>query len=285
MPRFSYDPFDPVVMADPRPYYRVLRDDYPVYYIDKWDTFALSRFADIWQVLESNDGTFVASEGTLPAATVLAEHNDGPVADPSAAPHAVSRQLRHADLRRCAAVYLGAVPAQGGREIGRANSRAGQRAPRRITSARDVRSDPGVRRHRRGLGGVRIAGFAGRSRPRRAGHRQCRQPGPAGKRRGGGQRPTRLSRVFGAHRAAPPGRSGRRHIADRGQPHRLPTAGRFRAQRHRSRRPDAWRVHRRDRDGAEDRRARIVGAEQPTQSRWRLYVPISRPMSRSRATR
>ena len=72
MPRFSYDPFDPVVMADPRPYYRVLRDDYPVYYIDKWDTFALSRFADIWQVLESNNGTFVASEGTLPAATVLA---------------------------------------------------------------------------------------------------------------------------------------------------------------------------------------------------------------------
>ncbi len=69
---FSYDPFDPAVMADPLPYYRVLRDEHPVYYIDKWDTYALSRFADIWAVLEINDGTFVASEGTLPAATVLA---------------------------------------------------------------------------------------------------------------------------------------------------------------------------------------------------------------------
>ena len=39
----------------------------------------MSRFADIWDVLEVNDGTFVASEGTLPAATVLAQHNDGPV--------------------------------------------------------------------------------------------------------------------------------------------------------------------------------------------------------------
>ena len=104
MPRFSYDPFDPLVMADPRPYYRVLRDDYPVYYIDKWDTFALSRFADIWQVLESNDGTFVASEGTLPAATVLAEHNDGPVADPPLHPmpfHANFDTPIYDDVRRC----------------------------------------------------------------------------------------------------------------------------------------------------------------------------------------
>src|SRR6516162_4421791 len=73
--QFSYDPFDPAVMADPLPYYRVLRDGHPVYYVEKWDTFALSRFSDIWGVLEINDGTFVASEGTLPAATVLAQHN------------------------------------------------------------------------------------------------------------------------------------------------------------------------------------------------------------------
>src|SRR3984885_3462304 len=82
MKEFAYDPFDPAVMADPLPYYRVLRERYPVYYLPKWDTFALSRFADIWDVLAVNDGTFVASEGTLPAATVLARHNQGPVADP-----------------------------------------------------------------------------------------------------------------------------------------------------------------------------------------------------------
>jgi cytochrome P450 len=82
MQGFSYDPFDPAVMADPLPYYRVLRDEHPVYYLDKWDTFALSRFSDIWDVLAVNDGTFVASEGTLPPAATLAHHNDGPVDDP-----------------------------------------------------------------------------------------------------------------------------------------------------------------------------------------------------------
>lgn len=92
MQEFRYDPFDPAVMADPLPYYRVLRDRHPVYYLPKWDTFALSRFDDIWDVLALNDGTFVASEGTLPPATVLARHNQGPVADPPLHPmpfHAV----------------------------------------------------------------------------------------------------------------------------------------------------------------------------------------------------
>lgn len=86
MPDFSYDPFDPAVMADPFPHYRVLRDHHPLYYVEKWDTYAVSRFADVWDVLEINDGTFVASEGTLPAATVLAHHNDGPVPDPPVHP-------------------------------------------------------------------------------------------------------------------------------------------------------------------------------------------------------
>ncbi len=101
---FSYDPFDPAVMADPLPYYRVLRDEHPVYYIEKWDTYALSRFSDIWDVLEVNDGTFVASEGTLPAATVLAAHNDGPVADPPLHPmpfHANFDNPIYDGVRRC----------------------------------------------------------------------------------------------------------------------------------------------------------------------------------------
>lgn len=101
---FSYDPFDPAVMADPLPYYRVLRDEHPVYYIPKWDTYALSRFADIWRVLEINDGTFVASEGTLPAATVLANHNDGPVPDPPLHPmpfHANFDAPIYDSVRRC----------------------------------------------------------------------------------------------------------------------------------------------------------------------------------------
>ncbi|ORV84134.1 cytochrome P450 [Mycolicibacterium iranicum] len=101
-----YDPFDPAVMADPLPFYRVLRDEHPVYYLDKWDTFALSRFDDIWNVLEINDGTFVASDGTLPAATVLAEHHDGPVPDPPLHPmpfHANFDSPIYDEVRRCTA--------------------------------------------------------------------------------------------------------------------------------------------------------------------------------------
>ncbi|MGD1205334.1 cytochrome P450 [Mycobacterium seoulense] len=90
-------------MANPLPYYRILRDHHPVYYMPQWDTFALSRFEDIWQVLEVNDGTFVASEGTLPAASVLAKHNSGPVADPPLHPlpfHAVFDTDLYAEIRR-----------------------------------------------------------------------------------------------------------------------------------------------------------------------------------------
>ena len=49
---FRYNPFDADVMADPLPYYRVLRDEHPVYYIDELDTYALSRFDDIWTVIK-----------------------------------------------------------------------------------------------------------------------------------------------------------------------------------------------------------------------------------------
>ena len=100
---FSYDPFDAEVMANPLPYYRILRDQYPVYYMPQWDTFALSRFEDIWRVLEVNDGTFVATEGTLPPASVLARHNPGPLEDPPLHPlpfHAVFDADLYGEIRR-----------------------------------------------------------------------------------------------------------------------------------------------------------------------------------------
>jgi cytochrome P450 len=100
---FTYDPFDEQVMANPLPYYRILREHFPVYYMPQWDTFALSRFDDIWRVLEVNDGTFVASEGTLPAAAVLAKHNGGPVDDPPLHPlpfHAVFDADLYGEIRR-----------------------------------------------------------------------------------------------------------------------------------------------------------------------------------------
>lgn len=99
----NYDPFDAAVMANPLPYYRILRDHHPVYYMPQWDTFALSRFEDIWKVLEVNNGTFVASEGTLPAASVLAQHNSGPVDDPPLHPlpfHAMFDADLYGEIRR-----------------------------------------------------------------------------------------------------------------------------------------------------------------------------------------
>jgi cytochrome P450 len=100
---FKYDPFDAEVMANPLPYYRMLRDHHPLYYMPQWDTFALSRFEDIWRVLEVNDGTFVASEGTLPPTAVLAKHNCGPVDDPPLHPlpfHAVFDTDLYGEIRR-----------------------------------------------------------------------------------------------------------------------------------------------------------------------------------------
>lgn len=125
---FSYDPFDPAVMADPLPYYRVLRDHHPVYYVPKWDLYALSRFDDIWEVLAVGDGTFVASEGTLPAANVLAHHNTGPVPDPPLTPlpfHAVFDKPIYDDP---AAAVTG-VSAPVGDRLGGADPHAGQSAP------------------------------------------------------------------------------------------------------------------------------------------------------------
>ena len=44
----DYDPFAESVRNDPQPWYRRLRDEAPAYYIERYDTWALSRFADVW---------------------------------------------------------------------------------------------------------------------------------------------------------------------------------------------------------------------------------------------
>jgi cytochrome P450 len=83
---FQYDPFSPEAMSDPLPVYRILRDHYPVYYSEQYDTFFVSRFADAWDVLMQGDNTFLGTEGTVVSRARLLKHNDGPVPDPPLAP-------------------------------------------------------------------------------------------------------------------------------------------------------------------------------------------------------
>jgi cytochrome P450 len=61
----DYDPFAPAVMDDPQPVYRRLRDEAPAYYLPKYDAWALSRFADVWEC--SAHSAFSAAKGTTPS--------------------------------------------------------------------------------------------------------------------------------------------------------------------------------------------------------------------------
>jgi len=62
----DYDPFsDEVIHGDNHGIYKRLRDESPVHYLKKWDTYALSRFDDVWWACEGN---FVSSaKGTSTA--------------------------------------------------------------------------------------------------------------------------------------------------------------------------------------------------------------------------
>ena len=42
-----WDPFDKDLRVDPHPLWRRLRDEAPVYYNDRYDFWAMSRFADV----------------------------------------------------------------------------------------------------------------------------------------------------------------------------------------------------------------------------------------------
>src|SRR6185436_20803595 len=45
----SYNPFaHEIIHGDPHPIYKRLRDEAPAYYIERYDCWALSRFADVW---------------------------------------------------------------------------------------------------------------------------------------------------------------------------------------------------------------------------------------------
>jgi len=59
----DYDPFSQEVMDDPLPVYRRLRDESPVHYLPRHETWALSRFEDVWRASE-DDEHLTALRGT-----------------------------------------------------------------------------------------------------------------------------------------------------------------------------------------------------------------------------
>ena len=61
-----YNPFmDDVLYGDPYPVYARMRREDPVYYVEEYDAWFLSRFEDIWRAGPDFEH-FTATEGTTP---------------------------------------------------------------------------------------------------------------------------------------------------------------------------------------------------------------------------
>ncbi|MBK7947878.1 MAG: cytochrome P450 [Deltaproteobacteria bacterium] len=63
----DYNPFaDAIIHGDPLPIYKRLRDEAPAYYLEEFDTWALSRFEDIWKA-SADMKNLTAANGTTSA--------------------------------------------------------------------------------------------------------------------------------------------------------------------------------------------------------------------------
>jgi cytochrome P450 len=83
-----YDPYDAELARDPYPTYRRLRDEAPLYHNDKYDFYAVSRYADCspglpdWETYRSGRGAIIElikANLELPAGTLIFE--DPPIHD------------------------------------------------------------------------------------------------------------------------------------------------------------------------------------------------------------
>lgn len=61
----AYDPYSPEALENPLALYRQLRDDAPCYFIEKRNSWALSRFQDVWDA-HTDTRHFTAIHGTMP---------------------------------------------------------------------------------------------------------------------------------------------------------------------------------------------------------------------------
>jgi cytochrome P450 len=83
-----YDPYDFEIDGDPHPVWKRMRDEAPLYYNDKYDFFALSRFDDVekglvdWQTYRSGRGSvleLIRADIEIPPGAILFE--DPPIHD------------------------------------------------------------------------------------------------------------------------------------------------------------------------------------------------------------
>lgn len=65
----DYDPFSDAVMRDPWPFYAALRREAPVFYLERYDTWFLSRFEDIRE--STTNDVFSAERGVTPEMVML----------------------------------------------------------------------------------------------------------------------------------------------------------------------------------------------------------------------
>ena len=111
----SYDPYDVVLNADPYPMYRRMREEAPLYYNEKYNFYALSRYEDVarelpnWETYRSGRGTtadILFSNIEVPPGILLFE--DPPL-------HDLHRKLlsRHAADKRAKGVRRGREDGKG----------------------------------------------------------------------------------------------------------------------------------------------------------------------------
>jgi cytochrome P450 len=88
MSEIYYDPYDFDIDSDPYPLWKRMRDEKPLYYNEKYDFFALSRFADVekglieWDTYRSGKGSIlelIRADFTVPPGLILFE--DPPIHD------------------------------------------------------------------------------------------------------------------------------------------------------------------------------------------------------------
>jgi cytochrome P450 len=73
---FTRDPLSVDEIGDLPSFYRDLRDHHPMYYYPDYDTFFVSRFEDVWELLRIGDNTFSAVETNLPTPDYLRSHRN-----------------------------------------------------------------------------------------------------------------------------------------------------------------------------------------------------------------